>query len=304
MTPRWADRWLEISIEADRESVDDLVGLLGRHCPGGAAVEYRPVETLQGVGERATVKGFLPACDKETCRKLEIVLLLLGQTSPISAPQIRTLEPRDWSESWKAFFPPQHIGARTVIVPTWRDYTPGPGEVVIRLDPGMAFGTGLHASTRLCLIAMERLPLRGAKVLDVGTGSGILAIAAALQGAKSVKAIDIDPVAVRVAQDNAALNRVAGIVQVERTTLGPNATTGVSADASGFDILLVNILAETIVEMGPAIAGAMRVGGVLVASGVICEKTNMVTRALAASGLVIDDRLQEDDWVALVGHKA
>ena len=152
MTPGWADRWLEISVEADRESVDDLVGLLGRHCPGGAAVEYRPVETLQGVGERATVKGFLPACDKETCRKLEIVLLLLGQTSPISAPQIRTLEPRDWSESWKAFFPPQHIGARTVIVPTWRDHTPGPGEVVIRLDPGMAFGTGLHASTRLCLI--------------------------------------------------------------------------------------------------------------------------------------------------------
>jgi len=297
-------RWLQISVEADLGSVDDLVGFLGRYCSGGTAVESGPAEDLSGEPGRALVKGFLPEGDRETCRKLEIALLLLGRTSPLATPQIRLLEPADWSESWKAFFPPQHIGEHTVIVPTWRQYAPHPGEVVIRLDPGMAFGTGLHATTRLCLVALERLLRPGMRVLDVGTGSGILAIAAALQGASRVRAMDIDPVAVQVARDNVARNQVGQVVRVEQGTLTPRALDRVPLEASGFDLLLVNILAETIVDMGLAMAEAIRAGGAFVASGLICAKGGEVARALARCGLVTDDRLQEDDWVALVGHKS
>jgi len=305
-----AKRWVQISVEADRGSVDDLVGFLGRHCLGGAVVEYKPAEMAHTAGGHATVKGFLPACEEETARKLEIALLLLAQTNPISVPQVRLLEPCDWSESWKAFFPPQHIGSHTVIVPTWHEYLPGPDEVVIRLDPGMAFGTGLHATTRLCLIALERLVRRG-KVLDVGTGSGILAIAAALHGVRaakphektSVRAIDIDPVAVKVARENVALNRVGDVVQVDQGTLGIISLDDVLADSDGYDLVLINILAETIAEMAPALARVMRAGAAFCASGVLCEKAGMVTRALIEAGLALDDRLQDDDWVALIGHK-
>jgi len=294
---------VEISVKADRESVDDLVGFLGRHCAGGAVVEYGPSEILEGAADRVTVKGFLPAWDEDTRRNLEIALLLLGRVSPISEPHTRVLEPRDWSEPWKAFFPPQHIGSHTVIVPTWRKYSPKPTEVAIRLDPGMAFGTGLHASTRLCLVAIERLLHLGTRVLDVGTGSGILAIAAALQGAKSVMAIDVDLVAIKVAQENVALNRVGGIVQVCQGTLDANSLPRACPGSTRYDMLLVNILAETIIKMGPAIAGALRVGGVFCGSGVLSGKAESVVCALASAGLTIDERLKENDWVALVGHK-
>jgi ribosomal protein L11 methyltransferase len=302
MSPQKASRWVEISVEADRGSVDDLVNLLGRHCVGGAVVEDKPVEGVPS--PRVTVKGFLPVWDEETRRKLEIVLLLLGKASPISEPRITVLEPEDWAESWKAFFPPQHIGARTVIVPTWHEYTPTPGEIVIRLDPGMAFGTGLHATTRLCLIGIERLLVPGMQVLDVGTGSGILAVAAALQGAGHVQAVDIDPVSVEVARENAELNQVNTVIKVERGTLGVSAPHDVPLHGvTGYDLLLVNILAEVIINMAPAIPPALRGGGQFVASGIIREKAEAVVSALQGVGLVVDERLEEDDWVGLIGHK-
>jgi len=141
------NRWVEISVEVEREAVDDLVSLLGRYCTGGAVVEDRPAPISQEPTTRATVKGFLPVWDAETLRKLEVALLLLGKVSPISEPRVRVLEPEDWAYSWRAFFPPQHIGQHTVVVPTWHEYTPQPGEVILHLDPGMAFGTGLHATT-------------------------------------------------------------------------------------------------------------------------------------------------------------
>jgi ribosomal protein L11 methyltransferase len=247
----------------------------------------------------------LPTWDEDTRRKLEVALLLLGKISHISPPRITTLEPEDWAESWKAFFPPQHLGARTVIVPTWHEYAPVPGEVIIRLDPGMAFGTGLHASTRLCLIAVEKLVRPGqSRVLDVGTGSGILSIAAALQGARAVQAMDLDAVAVEVARENVALNHVESIVHVERGTLEGTAPADVPRHtATGYDLLLVNILAEVIIGMGPAIAAAMAPGGQVACSGIIREKAEDVARALAAVGLTLDERLEEEDWVALIAHK-
>ena len=298
-------RWVEISVQVDREAVDDLVGLFNRHCRGGAIVEQKVDERSGDPNRYATVKGFLPTWDLETQRKLEIALLLLARATSISEPQIRTLEPEDWSESWKAYFEPQHIGQHTVIVPTWREYSPQPDEIVMRIDPGMAFGTGLHATTRLCLIALERQALRDMRVLDVGTGSGILGIAAVLQGARSVDALDIDPVAVQVAQENAALNAVTDRMHVARGTLrGSDTSAEIPVQpAADYDLLLANILAEVIIDLAPALAEALKAGGVLIASGIISEKGPAVERALTEAGLLVSERLDENDWLALVASK-
>lgn len=329
-------RWVEISVEVEREAVDDVAALLGRYCTGGAVVEdvggmrrceYRCIP--RHAGRRTVVKGFLPVWDEETRQKLEIALLLLSRSAPISEPRLTVLEPENWAESWKAFFPPQHIGRRTVIVPTWHAYDPAPGEVIIRLDPGMAFGTGLHATTRLCLAAIERHLQPGARVLDVGTGSGILAIAAALQGASLVDAIDIDPVAIRVAADNAALNGVEDRIRVSLGTVGGGGHHDVPRHTeAGYDLVLANILAEVIVELAAGLAAATRPGGLLVVSGILAAKEEAVVAALTGvaecgdasvasfrgmecgdasvasfRGIRPLEREQEDDWVAIVGRQ-
>lgn len=294
-------KWIEISVWAAREAVDDLVSLFDRNCPGGVVVEEQDTE---GAGERARLKisGFLPASDTKTREKLEIALLLLARTSPISAPRIRTLAPEDWTESWKSFFSPQHVGERTVIVPTWHSYEPKPGEIVLHLDPGMAFGTGLHASTRLCLVAIERLLQPGMKVLDVGTGSGILAISAAMQAAEHVWALDTDPTCVQVAQDNVALNNVDDRVTVQEGTLDTSADGSLAT--RHYDLLLINILAEVIIDMAPAIGAVLPQEGLFVGSGIIETKAPQVERALEREHIMVDETLREDDWVALIGHRA
>ncbi|MFO7916795.1 MAG: 50S ribosomal protein L11 methyltransferase [Anaerolineae bacterium] len=293
-------QWAEISVWAARETVDDLVSLFDRNCQGGAAVEEQDPEKSEQC-TRLKVSGFLPAKDIETRQKLEIALLLLARTSPISAPRTRILSPEDWTESWKSFFSPQHVGERTVIVPTWRSYEPKPEEIVLHLDPGMAFGTGLHATTRLCLVAIERLLQPGMKVLDVGTGSGILAISAALQGAEHVWALDIDPTCVQVAQDNVALNNVDDRVTVQEGTLKMPLDTSLVTRC--YDLLLVNILAEVIVDMAPALGTILPKQGLFVGSGIIETKASQVERALARDHITVDKILREDDWAALIGHR-
>lgn len=289
-------QWTEISVWADREAVDDLVRLFDRNCSGGVVLEQQDPEK-SGESRRLKISGFVPASDTKTRQKLEIALFLLSRTFSISAPRTRTLAPEDWTESWKDYFSPQHIGERTVIVPTWRSYEPKPEEIVLYLDPGMAFGTGLHATTRLCLVAIERLLRPGMKVLDVGTGSGILAISAAMQGAEHVRALDTDPTCVQVARDNVALNNVDDQVTVQEGTLDT------SLVSERYDLLLVNILAEVIADMAPAIGAVLPQKGLFVGSGIIEKKASQVKRALAQEHIVVDEILQKDDWIALVGHR-
>jgi ribosomal protein L11 methyltransferase len=212
---------------------------------------------------------------------------------------MRKVREEDWADAWKEHFHVERVGRRIVIRPTWRPYTPAPDDVVIDLDPGMAFGTGQHPTTRMCLAALERVVRPGARVVDVGAGSGILAIAAAKLGAASVAALDVDAVAVEVARDNVRMNGVDGVVAVSQGSLEPG------PDAMGpADVLVANINAATIIEMAPALARLLPGGGVAVVSGIIAERGDQVVRRLEQEGFHILRRDAEGDWLAVTARRA
>jgi ribosomal protein L11 methyltransferase len=297
-------RLVEICVQADRDAVDDLMGLFSRYCSGGAAVDEVREGPEWPPQDRVVVKGFMDESDHETQQKLEIALLLLSKTGVISAPSTRVLEASDWAESWKAFFPPLPIGERFVVVPSWIAYDVPPGRLPLYLDPGMAFGTGLHATTRLCLIAMETQAVSGAQVLDVGTGSGILSIAAALLGAAHVDAVDVDPICVQVTLENSVRNHVEDQITVTRATLPSHARTGLPHHEGGpYDLLLINILAEIIIDMSASLPTYLRPGGTCIASGILADRSSGVQDALVAAGLAVERELLEEGWAALVATK-
>ncbi len=297
--------WVEISVACDSAAADDLAAYLSRYCAGGAAVEQlRTDPNGRDIEARWRVKGFVPADDQATQQKIEIALLLLSRDGSISEPLTRLLQHRDWAEAWKEHFPVLRIGQRLVVAPTWREHTPADGEVVVRLDPGMAFGTGLHATTRLCMVALEGLVRPGDRVLDVGAGSGILSIAAALLGAGAVSAVDVDPICVQVTAENARLNGVADRVTAAAGTLDTGGAPRVPlVQETGYDLVLANILAEVIIDMAHDFTRVLRRGGRLVVSGILAEKAADVAEALEAEGLQLDDRLLENGWAALVASR-
>ncbi|MBQ9778329.1 MAG: 50S ribosomal protein L11 methyltransferase [Clostridia bacterium] len=205
----------------------------------------------------------------------------------------------DWANSWKAYYKPLHIGNRMVIVPAWEKYEPKENEIIVTMDPGMAFGTGTHETTRLVIELIERLVTPGMRVLDVGCGSGILAICAAKLGAAECKAYDIDPVAVRVARENIEASGE------------KNVTCDVSdllrqVDLSGgkYDLICANIVADIIIRMAPDVGAYMKDDGILLASGIITERAEEVVSALEREGLVVKERLDDNGWCALVVQKS
>lgn len=200
----------------------------------------------------------------------------------------------DWAESWKAHFHVTRFGQRIVVVPSWRRYDAAADDVVMTLDPGMAFGTGQHETTRMCLEALERLVRPHIRVLDVGCGSGILSIAAAKLGARAVLALDTDCDCVRVTRENAGANGVQGIVRAGRGSLGDG--WPFEAPDARFDVVVANIIARVIVDLAPALALALAPGGRLIASGIIGEREREVVDALAGSGLRIARIDTLGDW--------
>ncbi len=306
--------WIEVSVTTDREAAEAVAELFNRYGQGGAVVET-PVDCfeyeLEGrLPETVIVKTYLPAEGGDPAlRRLEEGLWHLGRIRPIPPPVVRRLAEEDWAEAWKRQYHRLRVGQRTVIVPAWEEYTPAPAEVVIRLEPGQAFGTGLHPTTRLCLAALERHLTPGDAVLDVGTGSGVLSIAAAKLGARSVLALDADPLAVAAATENIARNGVAETVTVRRGSLpggeavphhflrdGPLELL----ETGRFDLILVNILAPVIRGMAPALAARLGPAGRLIAAGLIESQEAEIVGALQAQGLRVIERDQEEDWVALI----
>ena len=253
--------WLEISVSCEPEHAEAVAEVLARYVPGGVAIqqnaldlagdEWQPDGPLEPL---ASVRAYLPYEPglEEIQRRVEQALWHLRQIAPIPAPQFCTVAEEQWASAWKEHFQVTRIGGRFVIKPSWRDHQPQEGDVVIELDPGMAFGTGLHPTTQMCLLALEKHLRAGDRVLDLGTGSGILAIAATKLGAADCLALDVDPVAVEVARANVRANGANGAVKVEQGTLA-------DASTSGFDLALVNILAKVIVELcGQGLGAAVR----------------------------------------------
>ena len=297
-------RWLELAVECDTEAVEPVGELFARHGYNQGVVIEEPF-TQDPDGDNltvdpsrpATVRTFVAAADlgPATLDDIRQALWHLGRLRHVGDLVVTERREEDWANAWKAHYGVHRIGRRVVVRPPWRDYEPRGDEVVVGLDPGMAFGTGLHPSTKLTVLALEEELRPGMRVLDVGTGSGVLAIAAALLGAGQVDAVDIEPVAVRSARENAARNGVADRIAVEQGSVGPGAPF-----AGSYDLVLANIIARILIELAPGIAAAVAPGGSLVLGGVIESREPAVHRAFEAKGLAFDRRSQMEDWVALV----
>ena len=276
-------RWLEIAVPSHPEAVEAVSEILDRVGYNGIAVDVPLDETQPQV-----VKAYL-VYDRAARVKVRRVKEAVGRLrafglGPVGEVAVRRIADEDWLESWKAQFTPIRIGP-FFVRPSWSQAREEGVELV--LDPGMAFGTGLHPTTRQCLQAVGALELDGRSVLDVGTGSGILAIAAAKRGATRVVAVDNDPLAVRASTENSLRNGVR--VEVRE---------GSASDVEGtFDIVLANLVADVIVAIAPDLRA--RVGGTLVCAGIVETKARAVEDALGATGLRIVDRAQTDDWVRL-----
>ena len=315
--------WLELSVTVAAEAVEAVSELLSRYVAGGVAIE-EPYQLLDDgqvheplPGAPVTVRAYIPDDESgsTTRRQIEeglwhIQQIELGSVGELST---RRLAEEDWANAWKEHYHVLHLGRRTVIKPSWRAYDPQAGEVVVELDPGMAFGTGLHPTTRNCLLLLEEVLKPGDRVLDVGTGSGILAIAAAKLGAASVLALDISPVAVAAARTNAAANGVGDRVQVRLSTLEgaggepfaplPEGLEIIGAEIGTFDLVVANIIARVIGQIAPALVRATRVGGTLIASGIIAERRAEAELPLLAAGLSRPRTVIEGDWVTLAGER-
>lgn len=214
---------------------------------------------------------------------------------PIGELETRLVHEEDWAHAWKEHFPVMRVGRRLVIRPTWREHEPADGDVVVALDPGMAFGTGLHPTTRLCLAGLEAWAdeglLDGARLLDVGCGSGILGIAGALLGAREVVAVDTDPIAVEATTANAALNGLGDGLVARQGSL--------PAPGEPYPLVVANLIASLLVDLAPALAGSVERGGRLLTSGIFVDRESNVVSALAAAGFEAVGRSAEGDWVAL-----
>ena len=294
--------WVELSVDTPPEYVEPLSEVFQRYGEGGVAVEqpggFNPDEgESPRVPDRVTVKAYLPLDHTTDHRRaqIDVGVRLVRHLAPLSEMRERVVTQDEWENSWKDFFDVLRVGSRIVVCPTWREHSPLAGDVVVHLDPGMAFGTGHHPTTRMCLEAIERNLTPGDAVLDLGCGSGILSIAAAKLGAERVVGLEIDTKAVGVGQSNAELNGVGQMVDIVHGTLpSPKAPNG------SFDLVTANISARVIEDLAAHLVESLAPRGRLVASGIIDKHVPKVVAALESCGAAINDKVVDGDWVALI----
>ena len=305
-------QWAEVSVDTSHEAMDLVSEILQELGAAGVVIEdpallneyirsglwdYTDLKESEET-EVVRVKAYW-ALDEELEGKLQRLAARLddltahGIDKGAGAVSWKAVADEDWAETWKEFFHTEKIGARTVIKPTWEEYEAKAREIVVELDPGAAFGTGQHATTSLCIRALEDLVRPGMTVFDVGTGSGVLAIVAAKLGAKRVEAVDFDPVAVRVARENVRQNGAEGIVHTERSDL----LKSVEGKA---DLIIANIIADIIVRLFGEVKGSLAAGGTMLLSGIIEDRLPDVVEAAALHGFSVEKIEQEKGWAAVI----
>ncbi|MCZ8511157.1 50S ribosomal protein L11 methyltransferase [Paenibacillus filicis] len=319
-------RWHEVTVHTTEEAIEMISNFIHELGAGGVSIEESGTlnkERDTSLGQwyelplndipegRAVIKGYF----SEGTDMTSIVEQLKRSIAQLSEYDIDTGEPiyelqdvddEDWANAWKQYFKPIRVTERLTIKPTWETYEAGPEELVLELDPGMAFGTGTHATTALCLKTLEQVIEGGEDVIDVGTGSGILAIGAAKLGARHVLALDLDPVAVSSAAENSRLNGMEGQITVHLSDL-LGVLRGQGGDAIGVrlpvQVVVANILAEIILLFVQDVYDVLAPGGTYIVSGIIVSKRAMVEEALTAAGFTVTGSNEDQDWVVLVAKK-
>ena len=308
-------KWAEISIQTTHEATDVVAEIY--HDLGASGVVIEDPELLNDYidagmwdfsnmtravdTDAVTVKAYLPV-DEDLDERLRLFEARIREFQSVTGDGMEkgscaiswaTVQDEDWSENWKKYFHPEKVGSLIVIKPTWEDYIASPDDIVIELDPGAAFGTGTHPTTAMCIRELELLVRGGMRVFDVGTGSGVLSIAAARLGAADVTAMDYDRTAVNVAEENIRQNRLEGQIR-----------TGISDLLKSFegqaDLIVANIIADIIIRLFEELDEHLAPGGHLLASGIIAERLPDVTEACLACGFTVDKVIEEKGWAAMV----
>ena len=321
-------KWHEWTISTTEEAIEMITNVLHELDADGVSVEEsgslnRPRDTslgqwyetpLNDIPEgHAVIKGyFLEGSDTERIRAILTARIDELRGFDIDPGEYRIeeaiVDEEDWANAWKQYFKPIRVSGRLTIKPTWEEYAPSAEERIIELDPGMAFGTGTHPTTALCLRTLESVVRGGEEVIDVGTGSGILAIGAVRLGASRVLALDLDPVAVSSAAENTRLNGLEEQIQVHLSDLLGVIRSGAAGEQAlnvtvPVDVVVANILAEIILLFTGDVYEALKPGGIYIASGIYENKERDVADGLAAAGFVIESRSREDKWIAFTARK-
>lgn len=303
-------RWLALSVQVHPEAVESVSELLRRYSSDGVVIE-EPFELTEDgqdyrilYGQPVKIHAYILIDGQEevTRQQIEQGLWHLSSLGAHFVGELQTyvVNEEDWANAWKDYYHVTHIGHNLVICPSWREYTPKQHEVVMTLDPGMAFGTGIHPTTRMCLEQVEQRVRSGMHILDVGTGSGILALAAAKLGAVQVDALDNSSVAVESAIANVAMNNLSDRIKV---VLGVVDAEEAECMAERYDLVLANIIAQVIGSIAPYLVQVLAPQGLLVVSGIIEARRPNAEEPLLESGLKLVEEVKIDDWLALVYAK-
>ena len=293
-------KWLELSLITPSEYVEPLSLIFNRYGHGGVAeeieVDYNPDEgEMMPDNPNVILRTYMPIDDLTESRKqeIQIAVALISKIAHLSPLKEQIIQ----NNYWKNHFPMLKIG-RIIICPSWIQHTAGKDEIFIELDPGMAFGTGHHPTTKMCILEIEKLFNAGIRdrVLDIGTGSGILAMVAATLGANSVLGIDTDPLAVTAALLNVETNKLMDKVEIIQGTTESN-------NLSQYDLIVANLYSKVIMEIGHSIMSKMAGNGVVILSGIMKDKLEEVIVSLRTHNFVLDHYLTEGDWAVAVGHK-
>ncbi len=310
-------KWTELSILTAHEAIEPVSNILHEAGASGVVIEDSKELTKERIDQFGEIyalnpedfpkngvvlKAYLSATSflAETVEEIKLAIANLANFDINIGENILTLcevDEEDWATAWKQYYHPVKVSERFTIVPTWEEYTPvSTDELIIELDPGMAFGTGTHPTTVMCLQALEKVVQKGHTVIDVGTGSGVLSIGSALLGADKVHALDLDEVAVTAARENITLNKVEHVAEVFHGNL-------LDTVKEPADVVVANILAEIILTFTDDAFSIVKPGGVYVTSGIIGAKKEVVKEALIASGFEIEEVLMMEDWVAIIARR-